>query len=411
MVNKKTIETITQEVLENNKTNNLVQVKKDIKEMLKNIEKSIKKNKIDAKIILGGSSAKGTFIGNDFDIDIFVMFDYNKYKDKDLSKSLKVILKDLKPVLVHGSRDYFQINKRFEIIPVLKIKDPKDALNVTDASPLHVKWVEKSLKKTKNKNIQRDIKLTKIFFKSSGVYGAESYIKGFSGHVTDILTIYYGSFIKTIQAISKWKNETEIDIEKHNSFLDISKTQGPLTIIDPVQPDRNAAAALGEKCYKKIIKETKSFLKKPHMKYFEIEEFNLKKIQKTHNIVLKVKPLNGKTDIVGAKLMKGYEFLKKEIKVYEIKRSGWYWDKNKTCYYYYSTKKEELPKEYIQTGPTPEYKDHIENFKNKYKKAYFENDRWYAKVKRPITHIEKEIKLNLDDEQLTLRNGGCEIVK
>lgn len=413
MVNKKEIQKITDEVLEQNKTKNLEVEKKNIKEMIKNIETSIKKNKVDAKVFLGGSAAKGTFIGNDFDIDIFVMFNFNKYKDNDLSKLLKTILKELKPKLVHGSRDYFQINKRFEIIPVLQIKNPEDALNVTDASPLHVKWVEKNIKKSKNKKIKEDIKLTKLFFKSANVYGAESYIKGFSGHVTDILTIYYGSFIKTIQAISKWKDETAIDIEKHNSFLDISKTQGPLTIIDPIQKDRNAAAALGNKCYKNIIKKAKSFLNKPNLKYFEIEKFNLKKIQKTHNIVLKVKPLKGKSDIVGAKLMKGYEFIKKTIKPYEIKRSGWYWDKKNICYYYYSTKKNELPKEFIQYGPQPNYKEHVKKFKAKYKKTLFDKkeDRWYTKVKRKITNIEKLVKFKLKDEQLSIRNGGIEIVK
>ena len=415
MVAKKAIESIAKEILNKTRTQNLIEDKKAIKDMIKKIELSIKKNKIDAKVLLGGSAAKGTFIGNDYDIDIFIMFNYKKYKDQNenLSKLLKKILKGFKAVMVHGSRDYYQINKRFEIIPVLHVKNPKDVLNVTDASPLHVKWVESAIKKSKNKNIQEDIKLTKLFFKSCQVYGAESYIKGFSGHVTDILTIYYGSFLKTIEAISKWKNETKIDIENHKTFLDISKTFGPLTIIDPVQPNRNAAAALGTECYNKAIKSSKAFLKKPNIKYFEIKEFNLNDIKKKYNLIIKAKPLNGKQDIVGAKLMKSYKFIKKEIKLYNVKKSGWYWDKNKVSYFYYNIENTDIPKEYIQTGPKTEHIEHVKVFKAKYKNAYLDKkeDRWFSTVKRKITNIKKQIIQSAKDEQLKYKVGGIEIVK
>ncbi|MFH1398749.1 MAG: nucleotidyltransferase domain-containing protein, partial [Candidatus Woesearchaeota archaeon] len=224
---------------------------------LKIINTQFKKHKLKAKAVLGGSAAKGTMLKNDFDVDIFAQFDYSY---KNISDLLEKALKPFKPIRVPGSRDYFQFTKQFnyEIVPVLKISSPKRALNVTDASPLHVKWV----KKKANEKLVDQIILTKIFLKAHSLYGAESYIKGFSGHVVDILIIYYNGFLKLLRASQKWKPGQIIDPEKHYTFLNQSK-KGPLILIDPVQPDRNAAAALSQKNFEAFIAAAKAFLKKP----------------------------------------------------------------------------------------------------------------------------------------------------
>ena len=162
---------------------------KEIELFLKRLGKIVKENSIKAEVFAGGSIAKGTFLKNDHDVDVFVKFDL-KYSGKDISKILGKILKPLNPKLVHGSRDYFSVedNLIFEIIPVLNITKSEQAENIMDMSPLHVDWVIKN----SNVKLRNEIRLAKQFCKSINVYGAESYIKGFSGHVLDILVIYYG---------------------------------------------------------------------------------------------------------------------------------------------------------------------------------------------------------------------------
>src|SRR3989338_3799154 len=146
---------------------------------LNEIIKKINQGQKSIKAILGGSGAKGTWLKS-FDADIFVLFDYGKFKDKssELSDVLERILrKRFKNIIrLHGSRDYFQIrqgNFTFEIVPILKIQKAEQAKNITDASPLHFKWV------AKHKKLVNEMKLTKQFCKAQNVYGAESYIKGF----------------------------------------------------------------------------------------------------------------------------------------------------------------------------------------------------------------------------------------
>lgn len=51
--------------------------------------------------------------------------------------------------------------------------------------------------------------------------------------------------------------------------LNYSKKQSPLVLIDPIQPDRNAAAALSQEKYQKFIQVSKEYLKNPSDDFFE----------------------------------------------------------------------------------------------------------------------------------------------
>jgi len=102
------------------------EVVKLINALLKRIDSGLK----DARAILGGSGAKGTWLKT-FDIDIFVLYNYSKYKDDSFvlsdkcEKHLRRKFKRIKRL--HGSRDYFQViyeGYTFEIIPILGISDP-----------------------------------------------------------------------------------------------------------------------------------------------------------------------------------------------------------------------------------------------------------------------------------------------
>ena len=59
-----------------------VNVKKVVKPVIDAIQKELNKRKIKAKVVLGGSVAKETFLKEDHDCDLFVQFAYT-YKDKN----------------------------------------------------------------------------------------------------------------------------------------------------------------------------------------------------------------------------------------------------------------------------------------------------------------------------------------
>ena len=367
--------------------------------VIKKINLELSKNKIKAKAVLGGSAAKGTMLKKDFDVDLFVKFDYS-YKQKNLSDLLEKPLKHFKPTRVQGSRDYFQFTLQkinYEVVPVLNIKNHKQALNVTDASPLHVDWVKKHL--SKNTKLLDQIILTKVFLKANKLYGAESYIRGFSGHVVDILTINYKGFLPLLKATQEWQPRQVIDPEKHNTVSKLNKSKiGPLIIIDPVQPDRNAAAALSFANYRKFKAVAKEFLEKPSTKFFVKEKITITKIKKRAGddklIILNITPLKGKQDVVGAKLLKAHKHIQKQLKKHDfaILEEGWDWNKAKKAMFWYILDERELPIYREHMGPPLSKKPHVKAFKQQYTKTYVKNKRVFTKVKRGYRKPEPLIK-------------------
>jgi len=364
----------------------IIPSKEEIKKTNSLVKELLKKIKIkDTSIIPGGSFAKDTWLKNNHDIDIYVAFNYEKYKNKNISqvleKSLKKNFKKIKKI--KGSRNYFQIKKNnyiFEIIPILKIKNVKQAKNIMDISPFHVKWVKKHKK-------SNEIRLAKAFFKASNCYGAESYIKGFSGYVVEILTIYYKTFYNLVKKASKWKKTEKIDFENHSVELNKSKLSS-LILIDPIQSDRNAAAALSMEKYNLFIESSKSYLKNPSKDFFIEKQLNIKELKKKSGknnlILIEALPKKSRNDIMGCKILKTFEYIKKQLlsNDFKILENGWNWDKKAILWYI--IKKQKLPEYTLHTGPKLNLKEHLERFMKKHKKHKFirKNKRIYAKLPR-----------------------------
>lgn len=385
---------------------------KEVNERISSFLVKVNKGLKDAKAILGGSGAKGTWLSKAYDADIFVQFDYRKYKGRsaELSDILERHLKKrfTRIKRLHGSRDYFQIKKNrftFEIVPILKITKAKQAMNITDVSPLHAKWVKRYRK------LADDIRLTKQFCKAQGVYGAESYIMGFSGYQCEILTIYYGGFMKLIRAGAKWEPKTIIDVEKYyrnrNEVLfklNKSKLVSPLVTIDPVQADRNAAAAMSEEKYLQFVDACKEFLRAPSKEFFEVREISVEELRKRAGkdklILLDVKAMAGKEDVVGSKLLKGVEFIRDGLKQRDFKvyGHGWKWDKGKKALFWFIVDKKDLPEYVERKGPPIRNKYHVEKFKKKHKKTFVRGRFIWAKDKRKFRDSSKLVKELIKDK-------------
>ena len=378
--------------------------------------------------MLGGSGAKGTWLKT-FDADIFVLFGYAKYKDKsdELSNILEKILKKKfrNIIRLHGSRDYFQIKENkftFEIVPILSIRKAEQAKNITDVSPLHSKWVLKSAKikdfrDTKNsksflvhKKLVNEMKLTKQFCQAQNLYGAESYIRGFSGYICEILTVYYGSFLNLIRNAAKWQDKIVIDAERYYKGKDVfklvntSKLVSPLIIIDPVQKDRNAAAALSQEKFDLFKKAAKDFLRSPSKEFFIRKDTRtiFKNLKNRSNILIEISalPLSGKADVVGNKLLKIYEFLLQKLQKHGFKllKSDWAWDRKANPAFYFLIGKAPLSKTVIIEGPPLSIKQHVEHFRKMHKKTYSKNHKVYAIEKREYAKPEGLLKQMIKDE-------------
>ncbi len=377
-----------------------------VNEFLKKLNASLKKNRCAAQAVLGGSYAKDTWLPGDYDVDVFVQFAL-KHKKDNLSTLLAKALKPWRAERIHGSRDYFWVREKqfkLEIVPVLAIKKAADAENVTDFSPLHVHWVNKNGKKYKD-----DIRLFKKFCKAQGVYGAESYIRGFSGHVVDILIIYHKGFLPLLKAATKWKPKTIIDYDHHYDkkalfVLNKSKIQGPLIIIDPVQKERNAAAALIQAKYDALVLAAQRFLKTPSKESFVETEVDLGQLAKRgHLLQVCVKAPKGKEDVVGTKVLHAFEYVKRYLEDFELVTSGWRWNKDAQAEFWYVVKKRVLPATMTRQGPPLELTHAVAAFKKAHKKTFVQNHRVMAEIKRPYRTPEQALAAAAKDDYVRQR--------
>lgn len=385
------------------------------KEIVNLITDAAIKQDVPIEVVPGGSTAKGTFLKGNFDVDIFVRF---KGDNSDLSNTLELLLASFAPEQdivierVHGSRDYFTFtynNLFFEIVPVKYVTKPQRADNVTDMSPLHVFWVKEKL----NKKLRDDIRLAKQFCKAQGVYGAESFINGLSGHVLDILIIYYGGFDAFINAATKWGKVTVIDPEqKHDDVfeeLNESKLVSPLVVIDPIDAHRNAAAALSQEKYVAFINSAKEFVNNPSKDFFIIPDFDLEKVKEKKSInqdlfVVSVSPLLGKRDVVATKVLKVFEFLARHLKLHDfvLDEVGWHYDPH-VCHLYFFAKKQELDSDHVHQGPPLDNAIGVKKFKEAHKDYYEKNGRLYVKLPRDFRTIQDCLHYLLEQDFVTQR--------
>lgn len=376
--------------------------------------------KYQARIFVGGSLAKQTLVkrNTSYDIDIFILFPYKKFKDKSsrLSDFLKQALKynKIRCITLKGSRNYFQVkfkNLVLELIPILAIKKANQALNITDISLLHVSYVLQQIKK--NKKLADEIKLAKAFCYGADCYGAESYIKGFSGYALEVLVSYYGSFLKFINAAAKWKLptsfETRIIIDPKHHYkskrqlleeMNEAKLHSPIILVDPVQQERNACAALSFETLKRFIETAKKFLAHPDELFFFKEKTNIEKLRaiakrnKAKLIILKTISTKNKIDVAGAKLKKFYEFL-----YFMFKKNGFkvllkkfdFDEKTFIATFYFVLK--EPAQDYIIAGPPLNVQEkYIKAFKKRWPKAFIKNNRLWVRAKREISNVSQLLK-------------------
>ena len=165
------------------------------------VEKEVKKFPEIIGIEFGGSFAKGTWLSKDADVDIFVRFKKTTSEDKFEKISKKVgfeALKKYSPYVRYSEHPYVEAkikDTKINIVPFYDITDGKWK-SAADRSPHHTKFMKKKL----TSKMKNDVRVLKQFLKSQEIYGAEIAKQGFSGYVSEVLILNYGSFENTIKS-------------------------------------------------------------------------------------------------------------------------------------------------------------------------------------------------------------------
>lgn len=381
------------------------------KDFVTKLKEEIVKSKTDADIFIGGSFAKGTLLKSDnYDVDMFVRFD-KKYEN--LSDRLERFLNAVSMRLnldverVHGSRDYFIVRDKkmsgyFEVIPVNKISNPKEEKNVTDLTYFHGPYVKKKIK-----GLEDQVRVAKKFMKAQEVYGAETYVKGFSGYTVELLIIKYKSFVNMLKELVKVSGDKRlvIDIEKkyknsNEVFIQLNeaKIHSPVILIDPTYKERNALAALSHTTFSRFQESARAFLKSPSSKFFERNEVDFDKLrQKNKDNFISIHLATDKQagDIAGTKMKKFFELVAREVKKEFILSDSYFnYSGGNTGQGYLIAKPK---KELVRIGPPLHMKKAVQSFKNKHAKTFEKNKHIHARL---------EIKFNLKEFLHSWKSGN-----
>src|ERR671915_512330 len=240
-------------------------------------------------VVLGGSFAKGTWLKRKdihdnsvksegcTDIDIFIKIDVSLQDEEfdELAKKIaKQSLSGYNPRLRYSSHPYVEAyvkGIRVNVVPCYNVEKGRWK-SAADRSPFHTEYIRDNLDDEK----KNQVRLLKKFLKSIGVYGAEIATAGFSGYVTEILILKYGSFVSVLKAISNIKEDKNvISIGKFDE--DVLKIfQSPIIIIDPIDSRRNLGTAISAESVGKAVLAARAFLEKPSLDFFreKKERFN-----------------------------------------------------------------------------------------------------------------------------------------
>ena len=213
-------------------------LEKVVRELLERLRATLKSNGWEAKPFLAGSVAKGTHLTGT-EIDVFVAFPPElpraDLEDRGLALG-KMLEKGTHLYAEHPYTRGWYGGFEVEIVPCYRITDAAQRMSAVDRTPLHVDYVLGRVKDGQT----NEIRLLKAWAEGIGVYGAEAKILGFSGYLCELLVLKYGSFRGVLEASLSWRPGIVLELDRApaRTFPE------PLTVVDPVDPNRNVASAV-----------------------------------------------------------------------------------------------------------------------------------------------------------------------
>jgi len=232
------------------------------KRLIEAVERSGK-----AKAMMVGSVARDTFVRGDRDLDIFMLFDPSLSREELQEQGLALahrIAEEFGATWREKYAEHPYVNATIDsldidLVPCYAVASATEIKSAVDRTPFHTRYILAQIG-----GYADDVLLCKQFAKAGGVYGSDHMTEGFSGYLCEILTIHYGGFHQLLEAAACWRPGEVIDIERHGT----KEFEDPLVVIDPVDPERNVAAALSLSRMFEFVELARGYLAGPSEAFF-----------------------------------------------------------------------------------------------------------------------------------------------
>jgi len=376
--------------------------------------------------ILVGSFTRDTWMPHKKEFDVFILFPEEASREELEKKGLEVgrqIVSKLKGSykIAYAEHPYTRAKISgydVDIVPCYNVQSASKIKSAVDRTPFHNRWLAKNFQQ----NLSGEVRLLKQFCKALGIYGSDTKTLGLSGYLCELLILHYGSFKNFVNQAAKWEaGRIVIDIRDKRVELDKELwkkfERQPLIVIDPVDSNRNVAAAFSPENFSRLVHACREFAKKPSMRFFFRPETrpNLKSLEKflrarrTYLIAIKFRKPDVIDDILWPQLRKTARRLNDILEENEFKPLGFDVFANGDCIIFFEMEVWLLPPVKKIRGPEIFAKKRAEEFLKKYKplgRVWVENEYWVAEVKRPHLGAKEKLASSLSEKKNILLQKG-----
>jgi len=418
--------TLLHENLERDVLNKIRPTEEEIKkrdkifeEVKRVIEESLNGKGLSGEVTLQGSARKGTWLRGNLELDVFVLF---PPKDKAWIKEVAF------PALLEAAERLGVPETRFaehpyvrvtvegvpvEIVPAFRVRSASEAITAVDRTPFHTQWFLERVKELGDWVVE-ETRLLKAFLKGIGAYGAELKVRGFSGYMTEILVVHYRGFAETIKAMSKWRPPVvlETSLKKDDALKRFSKA--PLIAPDPVDPKRNAGAAVSLDTLALAELAARRYVEKPSLKFY-FEQEPPREAPKLPTYLVEIPLVEGSPpETVWGELRRVAESLTKHLKKlgFPITRYALWSDERSVAKVGLEALEDVLPDYEIRLGPPVWLEKNVKSFLEKHENPvigpWIEEGRLFIIEKRRVRELDKaaiEHLKKMKTESLNLSNS------
>jgi tRNA nucleotidyltransferase (CCA-adding enzyme) len=312
------------------------------------VKKEIPKYSEIAAIEFGGSYAKGTWLPTKADVDIFVKFTSSTPTKRFIELAKKIgfdALKKYHPYVRYSEHPYVEakIGKtKVNVVPCYDVKKG-NWKSAADRSPYHTKFMLESL----TDPMKNEVRLLKNFLISTRIYGSEIANQGVSGYVTEVLVLNYGSFLEVLRTIASLR-ENQV-IGKPSKKFDT-----PVVIIDPIDSNRNLAAAISVENIGKFVLASRAFLNKPSISFFRKKPISsISKKNLDNVVVIKFNFKKRSPDIIWGQLKRAANSLSIQLEVegFKVLRNSVTTDEKNKAWLLFLMQTQKIEYNYVHKGP------------------------------------------------------------
>ena len=374
------------------------------------------------KVSIQGSYARDTWLGGEADLDIFASFPPSMERREWTEKVLPAIRMGIEAKTIdrYAEHPYLEFHidgVRINVVPCYSVEKGQWK-SATDRTPFHTEYMREHL----TPEMRLEARLLKRFLKGIRSYGAEIRVGGFSGMLVETLILHYQSFLQVLDRVSEWRPVIFLDLEKSSGSQDsrVQKFGSPLVVVDPVDPNRNLAAAIrGDKLWG-FVAASRELLKNPGTWYFFAAKYKQetkaqfsKRLdrQKRDTVVILFEHARIVPDVLWGQLLKIEKSLTELMTrqdFHPVKSTIWS-DERRSSAILVELDTSTLNGVQLHQGPPVSKKDDSQGFLDRHLDAkdtvrgpWIEADRWVVDRKRRILTVKQLVSVALEDSRLGL---------